>query len=102
LSFPVKMLCAFFISPIHTACPAHLTLLDGGHNKQPQCVCQWRSIERKKKREITNYQLTPWSTVLFEKLIVTQIVKKFPVFCDFNCIWMNCSPHLKMTDCSCK
>jgi hypothetical protein len=27
-----------------------------------------------------SYQLTPWSRALLEKLIVTQLVKKFPIF----------------------
>jgi hypothetical protein len=31
-------------------------------------------------RMLLTYLLTPWCNVLFEKLIVTQIVKKYPVF----------------------
>jgi len=29
---------------------------------------------------LLNYSLTPWSRVLLEKLISSQLVKKFPVF----------------------
>jgi hypothetical protein len=29
---------------------------------------------------LSNVQLTPWGRVLLEKLIVTQLVKKFPAF----------------------
>jgi hypothetical protein len=33
-----------------------------------------------KKLNYVIYRLTPWSTVLLEKLTVSQLVKKFPAF----------------------
>jgi hypothetical protein len=34
--------------------------------------------------DLTYYALTPWCRILFEKLIVTQIIKKYPAWNDLG------------------
>jgi hypothetical protein len=64
--FSDTLLYAFFISPKHGSRSAHLvllTLLTYIHTYIHTCIH------------------TPWCRTIFVKLIVTQVVKKYPAFC---------------------
>jgi hypothetical protein len=45
-------------------------------NTLMECYKSKKEIKRRKEKD--RNELTPWSRVLLEKLIVTQLVKKFP------------------------
>jgi hypothetical protein len=40
----------------------------------------WKEIRKVNYKYLLTYSLTPWCRLLFEKLIVTQLVKKYPAF----------------------
>jgi len=50
-----------------------------------QLLLQYRRFvvvksERSKAQTLLKNKLTPWNTILLQKLIITQLVKKFPAF----------------------
>jgi hypothetical protein len=69
--FLTKTLYAPVLSAIHATCPTNLIFLNLiTWPIQAHCCCC----------KLT-YLLTPWRTVLLEKLSSSQLVKKFPAFC---------------------
>jgi hypothetical protein len=64
---------------VHSKVPG----LSRQRNKQQQQQQQQTLVEKQHKGLLTyslTYILTPWCRILFEKLIVTQLIRKYPAF----------------------